>query len=89
MKVEMYSLVRQVTGEKEVELEASSVEQALIQLAERYGEAFEKQVYSSEKGLSGGINILLKGKNIHVLQGLETPLAAGDVISLFFSIEGG
>lgn len=89
MKVEMYSLVRQITGEKEIELEASTVGQALNKLADRYGAEFERQVYSREDGLSGGINILLKGKNIHVLRGLETPLAAGDEIAMFYSIEGG
>ncbi|QRN85206.1 MoaD family protein [Clostridia bacterium] len=89
MKVEMYSLVRQVTGEKELELEASDIEQALIQMAQRYGEEFESQVYSKKEGLSDRINILLRGKNIHVLQGLATPLEHNDTISLFYSIEGG
>ena len=88
MKVEMYSLVRQITGEKEIELEAGSVEEALMKLSERYGKRFDV-VYSREKGLSGGINILLRGKNIHVLQGIETPLSDGDVIAMFYSIEGG
>ena len=68
---------------------ARTVGQALDQLSDRYGEEFASQVYSREDGLSGGINILLKGKNIHVLQGLETPLAAGDTIAMFYSIEGG
>jgi MoaD family protein len=89
MKVEMYSLVRQITGEKEIELEAATVGRALEQLSDRYGADFKRQVFSRENGLSGSINILLKGKNIHVLQGLETPLVAGDAISMFFSIEGG
>lgn len=89
MKAEMYSLVRHITKEKMIELDASDVEQALIQMAQHYGEEFEHQVYSKKEGLSNRINILLKGKNIHVLQGLSTPLAPGDTISLFYSIEGG
>lgn len=88
MKAEMYSLVRQITGEKEAELEASDVRTALEALRRRYGAEFEKRIYDG-KTLSDGINILLRGKNIHVLQGLDTPLSDGDVISLFYSIEGG
>lgn len=88
MKAEMYSLVRQITGEKEAILEAQDVRAALEALRRRYGPEFAALVYDG-KALHDGINILLRGKNIHVLQGLDTPLSEGDVISLFYSIEGG
>ena len=82
MKVEMYNLVRLIAGKLEIELEASSVREALQQMADRYGSEFEASVYSQERGLAQGISILLKGRNIEGLQGLDTPLAPEDSLSV-------
>ncbi len=66
----------------------SSVRAILRLLSSRYP-GFENTIFDSSGGLLEGINILLNGRNIHFLQGLETPLAAGDVIALFPPLDGG
>jgi len=35
------------------------------------------------------VNVLKNGRNIHFLNGLETPLSEGDVIALFPPAAGG
>jgi molybdopterin synthase sulfur carrier subunit len=39
--------------------------------------------------LSGEIIILVNGRNVRYLQGLETPLAADDEVSIFPMVAGG
>ncbi len=89
MHVEMYSLIRQISGERTLEVSALNVKEALQCLQERYGEEFQSKVYHPQRGLADGVNIILKGKNIQVLQGLDTPLEETDTLALFYSIEGG
>jgi molybdopterin synthase sulfur carrier subunit len=35
------------------------------------------------------IKVLVNGRGLHVLQGLDTPLSDGDIIALFPPIAGG
>lgn len=89
MRVEMYSIVREVTGEASVEVEAATVREALEAMARRYPPAFSERVYDPAGGLREGIQIIAGGKNIRVLGGLDAVLAPGTPVALVGGMEGG
>ncbi|WP_309492465.1 ubiquitin-like small modifier protein 1 [Candidatus Hecatella orcuttiae] len=76
-------------GEREVEVSASSLREALSQLVERYGEKFKDRVFDQAGNLRRLLNIYVNGKNIRHLQGLETALKDGDEVSVLPAVSGG
>ncbi|MFX1566662.1 MAG: ubiquitin-like small modifier protein 1 [Promethearchaeota archaeon] len=61
----------------------------LSQLCEERGAKFCNTVFTEEGQLRRYIKVLVNGRGLHVLQGLNTPLADGDVIALFPPVAGG
>ncbi len=95
--VKPYLFLRQALGAKEIFLdlpEGSKVQKLLNVLRQDYGlpENF-KTAGGSLKLLDGdipiGLLVLVNGHNIRQLQGLDTILADGDIISLFPPAAGG
>ena len=50
--------------------------------------SFREAVFSGDE-LSAAIIILVNGRNVLYLQGLDTPLEAGDEVSIFPMVAGG
>ena len=90
MTVSFFATIRTYTGESERTLEdpPATLGRLLTELAARYGTAFRRAVFSGE-ALSGEIIILVNGRNVLHLEGLDTPLAADDHISVFPMVAGG
>jgi len=95
--VKPYLFLRQALGAKEINLDLpkeTNVQELLKVLRLDYGlpENFKTAV-GSLKLLDGyipvGLLILVNGHNIRQLQGLDTILADGDIISLFPPAAGG
>jgi molybdopterin synthase sulfur carrier subunit len=66
----------------------STIRTLLTELTGRYGELGEL-MFSAPDTLRDFVNILKNGRNIHFLDGLDTPLDDGDVIALFPPVAGG
>ncbi|MGZ4198765.1 MAG: MoaD family protein, partial [Thermoleophilia bacterium] len=60
----------------------------LAALAGRYGASFRRAVLSGAE-LSAEIIILVNGRNVRYLRGLDTPLQASDEVSIFPMVAGG
>jgi molybdopterin synthase sulfur carrier subunit len=60
----------------------------LAQLAHRHGPAFEKRVFEGGQ-LSTTLIVLVNGRNIEHLKGLDTPLGPEDTVAVFPMIAGG
>jgi molybdopterin synthase sulfur carrier subunit len=91
MKVRVRSLAgfRHILGkDTEVELaEGIRIEDLLQNLcAAREG---LRPLLFEDSGLKGDVNILVNGRNVESLQGLETELAEGDDVALFPAAIGG
>jgi sulfur-carrier protein len=100
MTIKYFATIRSYTGEAERRLESAPADlrELLTELAERYGTAFSKAVFAGA-GLPGAklpgaelgdaIMILVNGRNVLYLQGLDTPLEADDEVSIFPLVAGG
>jgi len=66
----------------------ADLRELLTTLAGRYGTSFRRAVFSGDS-LNGEIIILVNGRNVLYLQGLDTALGADDEISIFPMVAGG
>ena len=96
MKITIRSFLtlRDVMGDQSVlELEIGNLTliELLYELADRFGDRFAQMVFDKAgKGLNQNVRILINGRHYsHIPQKLNTPLQAGDEISLFPPIMGG
>lgn len=79
--VRLYASLRQAAGEKEFASPAGTVKEVLEEGRRRYGAAFAAHLASC--------TVLVNGKNIALLKGKRTRVAAEDVVSLFPPMAGG
>ena len=75
-------------GEKELEVEGRSVAQAIDELLARYPQ-LKPHLVNSHGRLHPFINLFVNDRHIRELQGLDTPLQAGDRLRIVPSIAGG
>lgn len=75
-------------GADEVRVQGDTVDQALRALGESYDNVI-KQVMTPEGDLRHFVNVYKGEKNIRDLQGLQTPVADGDVLSIVPAVAGG
>lgn len=87
-KVKFFATFREVTQEKETEVEARNIEEVLHKLVNKYGKKFEKLVFESGK-LRAYTKILVNGRNIEHLDKLKTRLKNDDIVAIFPPVGGG
>lgn len=75
-------------GDKEINLEAGTVEQALGALSARYP-SLVPHLYGEDGKLRSYINLFVNDDNIRDLNGPETPVQSGDRLMILPSIAGG
>jgi molybdopterin synthase sulfur carrier subunit len=73
----------------EVEIRDGASVAGLLEVVFRRHPDLESELFSSPGTLRRYVNVLLNGKNIEFLRGLDTPLSEGDVLALFPPAEGG
>ena len=90
VKVIFPSVIVSVTaGEKETELTASTLNEAIDKLVAKYGDKFKDRVLDSSSKPKRLLNFYVNGKNIRFLKNLETTLNDGDKISILPLVSGG
>ncbi len=72
----------------ELELEARTVGQALVQLTTAHPE-LRHHLYRNGNELRNFINVYVNDEDVRHLQGLDSPVKEGDVITIVPSIAGG
>ena len=77
-----------VDRKSEVEVEGSTVGEALASLATQYPD-LKHQIYEDDVKLRGFVNVFVDRTNIKKLNGLETALASGATVMLVPAIAGG
>lgn len=89
MKVLFFAYIRDYTHTKETEVEyCATVEQLLKRLCDMYGKNFTRKIFKGEE-LSDEIIILVSGRHILDMDGINTPLKEDDVVSIFPVVAGG
>ena len=90
MRIKFFATYRDITRCRELDIPAPSTAMALLQgLADAYGAAMEKKLFTPEGGISGDVILLVNGRHIAHLEGGDTPLGEDDVVSLFPMVAGG
>jgi len=92
VEVSYFSNVRALTRESGSILELperSSVYDLLIVVAARYGDELREYLFTDENGLQSHVVVILNGRGVGVLDGLDTALYDGDRVAILSSIGGG
>ncbi|MGQ9759706.1 MAG: ubiquitin-like small modifier protein 1 [Candidatus Methanomethylicaceae archaeon] len=89
VKVEFFATLRDKIATNSLELETvGSVNEVINALVERFGEAFRDVVMEGGR-VRDMVKVLVNGKDIRELKGMETELRDGDCISIFPPVAGG
>lgn len=89
MIIRFLASLREITGDTEtaIQLEKANINVVLEILTGLYGEGFREAVFDSGGELS--VKILINGRNIDYLDGLNSKVSGNDTIHLFPPIAGG
>jgi len=87
-QVRFSSALERVTDERETEVDAGTVGEALDELAERYGDDFEDRLLEDGE-LRRFVNLYVNGDDVRHGDGLETEIGEDDEISLMPAVSGG
>jgi MoaD family protein len=72
-----------------VNLKGQTVSDLLQQLCDEHGHNFRETVFNKQGNIRPYIKLLVNGRGLHALNGLETVLADGDVVAIFPPVAGG
>ncbi len=90
MVVKFFATFRKITKEKEIVVEAVPTLRDLLELLVlRYGQPANDNFLLREGQLHPDVILLVNGRAVEHLQGLDTRLASDDVVSIFPRIAGG
>lgn len=90
MEIKYFADVRDLTGHNSLTWRTScaTLGELLRALAGRYGSRFEARVFEHQR-LSPTIIVLVNGRDVRHLGGLDTPVRPDDTISIFPMVAGG
>ena len=92
VEVSFFSNLRTLTGESGSTLklpERSSMHDLLSIVSARYGDELRGYLFTDEGGLHSHVVVILNGRGVGVLDGLDTALNDGDSVAILPSIGGG
>ena len=75
-------------GTAETEVQGATVQEALEDLFERFGELRER-MYDDDGSLRRFVNVYVAGEDIRFLDGLATPVADGAELTILPAVAGG
>jgi molybdopterin synthase sulfur carrier subunit len=91
MRVQIFATLRQVVGAKEIEVDVASgdtLRTVLQKLAARHPALGEK-LLDAEGNLRSSIHVLINGRSVRYLDGLDSSIREDDRLSLFPAVGGG
>ncbi|MHB1394041.1 MAG: MoaD family protein [Clostridia bacterium] len=89
MVIKFFAFIRDYTGLKEIGIEScSTLRELLEKLCSKYGLRFREKLFAGDR-LSEDIIIMINGRHIEHLNGLDTNLMDTDIISIFPRVAGG
>jgi len=91
IEVKFLATIRVITGESSIELSCTHHDTAVTviqMLVEKYGNKLRQAIMNGTK-LKSGIKMIINGRDIEYLNGLDTKLKDGDVVVIIPPIAGG
>jgi len=91
MRVSFYATLRPLVGERSVDVPMSPTAtlQELLEVVVARWPGLSDHLFDATGGLSRRVNIFVEGRNVRWLQGIETPLQAGQSVDIFPPVAGG
>lgn len=88
--MKFFATVREVTGVKNIEMDADTIGQLLDSLQVTFGERFTQTVIDPSTGrLKQFFSCMINGKRIELLDGYDSKLVDDDAVALFPPVGGG
>ena len=87
--VKLFGILRQHAGSPQLALAGETVRNVLQDLCGGNPELCAAIFTADQKGLGPHIRIMLNGRDIALLQGLETPVSESDTLAIIPPIAGG
>jgi molybdopterin synthase sulfur carrier subunit len=72
-----------------IQLTGHTVSDLLQQLCKERGDKFRNVILDEKGNLRSYVKLLVNGRGLHLLEGLKTVLADGDVVAIFPPVAGG
>lgn len=90
VEVKFFANFREILGRKKISVSAKTVGELLEYIGQEY-EELGKELFANEGSgeLNDFVNILVNGRRIDILDGLDTKLEDGDTIAIFPPVAGG
>jgi len=91
MKVKLYATMRMKTGQSSVDVATppgTTVRHVLTDLTTRYP-VLKEAIWDKSGELSRSVHVLLNGRDVHYLNGLDTPVRPQDAVDIFPPVGGG
>ncbi len=93
VKVKFFGPFREISNAKELEIktaDGSKVKDLLQLLTEKYGDEMKHTLFDPQtKQVRDSYQLLLNGRNIYALKGLDTCLEDESVLTLYPPVSGG
>jgi MoaD family protein len=81
-------VLQRVVGAKSVQTEGNTVAEVLEEMNTSYP-GFREQITMDDGSLHRFVNIYINDEDIRYMQSLQTPVNAGDVVSILPALAGG
>jgi len=88
VEVRVTSVLQRVVGGKSVQAEGATIGEVIEKINARYP-GFKDQITMEDGSLHRFVNIYVNDEDIRFMQSLETPVKAGDVVSILPALAGG
>jgi MoaD family protein len=92
VRVKFFFFVRRAAGTDAIDVPASTapdVQSLMHMLVQKYGPAMRDEVMDERGAVRRDLNILVNGRNIEFLDGVQTRLVDTDVVSVLSPVAGG